>query len=82
VSWQEILSTIGEAVGKQKLMLPAPACAVSAVARVLDRFEAFPITHEQIDMLVEGNTCSDEDLITLGIAPIAFNAENLQYLNN
>jgi NADH dehydrogenase len=82
VSWQDILSTIGNAVGKQKLMLPAPACAVSAVARVLDRFEAFPITREQIDMLVEGNTCSDKDLSTLGIEPIAFNAENLQYLNH
>jgi len=82
VSWQEILLTIGNAVGKQKLMLPAPGCAVSAVARVLDRFEAFPITHEQIDMLMEGNTCSDEDLKSLGITPIPFNTENLQYLNN
>jgi NADH dehydrogenase len=81
LTWQEILNTIEKAVGKKKLMLPVPACAVSAVARIFEGFEVFPITHEQIDMLIEGNTCSADDLYELGITPVEYNSENLQYLN-
>jgi NADH dehydrogenase len=81
VSWREILNTIGNTVGKRKLMLPAPACAVSAVARAFQGFEAFPITHEQIEMLLEGNVCNADNLVELDITPVEFNTESLQYLN-
>ncbi len=33
-----------------------------------------------IAMLMEGNTCPVDDLVELGISPIAFNAEHLGYL--
>ena len=80
LTWQEILGRIASAKGKRKLMLPVPAIGVSAAASLLDRFEAFPVTHDQITMLMEGNTCPADDLVSLGIEPIAFNAETLAYL--
>ena len=80
LTWQEILNRIASAAGKRKLMLPVPACGVSVAASLLDRFEAFPITQDQITMLMEGNICPADDLVGLGVAPIAFNAESLGYL--
>jgi len=80
LTWQEILSRIASATGKRKLMLPVPAFGVSVAASLLDRFEAFPVTQDQITMLMEGNTCPADDLVALGITPIAFNAETLAYL--
>lgn len=81
LTWQEILSRIASVEGKRKLMLPVPALGVSAAASLLDRFEAFPVTHDQITMLMEGNICPADDLVNLGIEPIAFNAETLAYLH-
>ena len=80
LTWQEILNRIASAAGKRKLMVPVPACGVSVAASILDRFEAFPVTQDQITMLMEGNTCPADDLVELGIAPIAFNTETLGYL--
>lgn len=81
-SWREILTTIAAACGKTKLMLPAPALAVQAVAAVLDRFPWFPITRDQIAMLLEGNRCEGGNgLERLGLVPTPFDAAALAYLN-
>ena len=53
--------------------------AADALA-LLDRFEAFPITRDQLRMLMEGNTCSTHDLEGLGIEPLAFDEQHLAYL--
>jgi NADH dehydrogenase len=80
-SWREILKTIAAACGRRKLMLPAPALAVQATATLLDRFPWFPITRDQIVMLLEGNRCDrDNGLDRLGLVPTAFDAEALAYL--
>ena len=80
LTWQEILTRIASAAGKRKLMLPVPACGVTLAASVLDRFEAFPVTRDQIKMLMEGNTCPVDDLVELGISPIGFDVDQLAYL--
>lgn len=80
-SWRQILSTLSEAVGRSKWMVPAPAWGVHAVAALFDRFEVFPVTRDQIRMLLEGNTCPENGCTALGITPKPFTAENLQYLN-
>ncbi len=82
LSWREILTTIAAACGKTKFMLPAPAFAVQTAASVLDRFPWFPITRDQITMLLEGNACDgDNGFERLGITPTAFDAVTLAYLN-
>jgi uncharacterized protein YbjT (DUF2867 family) len=81
ITWRKILSRLAVARGRKKSMLPAPALGVMAAAVLLDRFEAFPITRDQVRMLLEGNACPVDDLVKLGIDPQHFSAETLHYLN-
>lgn len=80
-SWKQILETIAAAVGKKKLMIPAPALGIKATAALLDGQPWFPITRDQITMLLEGNLCDDASAFPLlGIEPKRFDAESLAYL--
>jgi uncharacterized protein YbjT (DUF2867 family) len=82
LEWREILATIAAACGRKKLMLPAPAGIIGAVAGVLDRFEWFPVTKAQLQMLLEGNVCDGRDAWTMfGIEPQRFDEAALAYLN-
>ena len=80
LSWRAIISTIAAAMGRQKLMLPVPALGVAAAATLLDRFEQFPITRDQLQMLLQGNTCGDGAFSVLEIDPKPFDVAQLQYL--
>lgn len=82
LSWRRILETIAEATGKRKSMLPVPAIGVSTAAALFGRWERFPITRDQITMLLQGNRCAPDDLVRLGIDPTPFNTESLRYLSN
>lgn len=82
ISWKRILQTLASTVGKNKRMLPAPAWGVKSVATFLDRFPFFPISRDQVTMLLEGNTCSgDSGYRALDIVPTAFTTDTLDYLN-
>jgi NADH dehydrogenase len=82
LSWKEILTTIAAASGKTKLMLPAPAIAIKATAGLLDRYPWFPISRDQVQMLMEGNVCSENDSFArLGLVPTPFGIDRLGYLN-
>jgi uncharacterized protein YbjT (DUF2867 family) len=81
LTWKEILTTIAAAVGRTKLMLPAPAIAIQAVASMLDSRPWFPITRDQLVMLLEGNVCGEPGAFDLlGIEPTRFGVETLTYL--
>jgi NADH dehydrogenase len=83
LSWKQILTTIASAVGKTKMMLPAPALAVKAAAGLLDRQPWFPITRDQINMLLEGNVCDEPGAFrVLGIEPARFDELSLAYLQS
>ena len=83
VSWKEILATIAEASQKRKLMLPAPVFFIKAVAGVMDRWAWFPITRDQITMLIEGNVCdARETFERLAIDPQGFDVAALGYLSD
>tara|TARA_Y100001970_G_scaffold205843_1_gene250692 strand:- start:11202 stop:12128 length:927 start_codon:yes stop_codon:yes gene_type:complete len=80
-NWKEIINTIASALKKNKLMIPAPVLPIKLLASLLDRFKFFPITRDQLTMLLEGNTCLSKDLfLDFDITPIDFNAKNLSYL--
>lgn len=81
-SWRAIIQAIAAAVGRRKPMIATPAGGVAAVASLLDRFDSFPITRDQVTMLMDGNTCGPEALISLGISPRAFSTDNLRYLKS
>ena len=81
--WKDIISTIAKSYGKKKWSVPAPAIGVQILATVLGRFSWFPITKDQISMLLEGNVCESEEYYNLfKIEQIPFNTETLSYLNN
>jgi NADH dehydrogenase len=79
--WKEILQRIAEATESTLHMLPVPVWGVGCMASLLDRFEFFPITRDQLSMLVAGNTCNSLELFeNYGIEPLRFDADNLGYL--
>jgi len=82
LEWRDIIATIAAASGKDnKLTVPAPVGVMRAAASLLDRFEWFPVTGEQLQMLMEGNVCDGSEAWRLfGIEPKRFSVENLRYL--
>jgi NADH dehydrogenase len=81
LTWKEILRRIAAAAGTSKLMLPAPVMLIAPVAALLGRFSWFPVTRDQLVMLLAGNTCdTDDGLRRLDIAPTRFDDEALGYL--
>ena len=82
-SWKEVIKIIASAYGKNKWIVPAPVFAVKFLASIFGRFAWFPITKDQLTMLVEGNICSSKDVFDMfSISPIPFNSESLSYLKN
>ena len=64
-------------------MFPAPALGLGIAASVMERFDWFPLTKDQLTMLMEGNSCDGREIFDLlGIKPIVFEVENLGYLKN
>ena len=82
-TWHEIIDIVAEAGGKKKWKLPAPGWGVKLVASLLGWIPAFPISRDQVTMLMEGNTCdSSEFLSEFQITPLPFTPENLTYLKS
>ena len=80
-SWKELVSIIASASGKKKWKIPAPVFPVKMMASVFGRFSWFPITVDQLSMLMEGNTCESKNLFEdFHIEPIKFSVSNLSYL--
>lgn len=79
--WRTIIQIIAHACGTTKLAVPVPASAVRIMAALFEGFDFFPITREQIDMLLEGNAGDSSELFALlGIDPVPFEDESLRYL--
>jgi NADH dehydrogenase len=79
-SWKEILKAIAAASGKSKLMLPAPVMFIAPIAGLMDRFSWFPVTRDQLIMLLAGNTCAEDGFARLGLTPRPFDQASLAYL--
>jgi uncharacterized protein YbjT (DUF2867 family) len=82
LSWKEIIRTIARASGnRDKLVLPAPAWGVKVAAALMQRFDWFPLTADQVTMLMQGNAADGSEAFRLfGIEPTAFDEAALGYL--
>ena len=81
LTWKDILQTIARTAGTAKWMLPAPVLPLKGIAAILDRYAFFPITRDQLTMLMEGNTCDGyEPFRTFGLMTTPFDTANLSYL--
>ena len=81
LTWKEIIHQIALASKKRTWKIPAPAFAVKIAAEMLDRFEWFPVTRDQLTMLMEGNTVSGHYFDEFSITPKKFIKDNLGYLS-
>lgn len=83
LAWPEIIRRIARASGRRKLIIPVPVLAVRLAATLLDRFSFFPVTRDQLVMLMEGNTVpTTRDFDLLGISPAAMTVDRLAYLRD
>lgn len=81
LAWPEIVRTIAAACGRRKLVIPVPVLPVRLAAAALGRFRFFPLSSDELTMLMEGNVVpTTRDFATLGIEPGGFTKENLAYL--
>lgn len=61
VNYCELLNLIGEMLGKKPVRkIHNPVWVMKLIVPVLQRFSFFPITMDQIQMLLEGNVCNGE----------------------
>jgi NADH dehydrogenase len=81
LSWSEMIRRVARAAGRDKCLLPMPIGLMKLGAILLDWLPLFPVTHDQLTMLGEGNSADPADLEALiGSAGKAFVPENLDYL--
>ena len=81
-TWKEIIHEVAIANGQLTWKIPVPVFGVRMVAALLDRFEWFPVTRDQITMLIEGNSVDRHYFNDFRIKAIPFKADNLTYLKN
>ncbi len=81
IEFNVILDTIAEVIGKKARKIHLPPRLMRPFATLMERFPFFPLTSEQIDMLLEGNTC-DEKLFfdTFPVIPVSFREGIQSYL--
>ncbi len=82
LSWSDMIRRVAAATGRSKWVLPAPVPLVRIPVSLLDWIPGFPVTTDQLDMLVDGNDASPDELRALiGREPLAFDTDNLAYLS-
>ena len=83
-TWKEIIKLISKASGKDKFFIPAPVFPIKILATFFDRFGWFPISRDQLTMLLEGNVCSGREAFDFFNIeePIEFDLESLNYLSD
>jgi len=80
-NWIELIDIISESSRKKKWKIPAPVIPIKLAASIFERFPFFPITKDQLTMLLEGNTCDSTIAFKdFEVDPISFSIENLEYL--
>jgi uncharacterized protein YbjT (DUF2867 family) len=83
LTWPEVVRTLAAACGRRKLVVPVPVMPVRLAATALGRFRFFPLSRDELTMLMEGNTVSStRHFDMLGIEPGAFTEESLAYLRH
>ena len=81
LDWATLVERVAAAVGRRKIMLRMPIWLMRVGATLFDWLPFYPVTRDQLTMLVEGNTASSDGLQNLiGRTPAGMSAEALAYL--
>lgn len=82
LGWSDVVGRVATACGRRKWIVPVPVAAARLAAFFLDRFGWFPVTRDQLTMLVEGNVVRDNAAFDLlDIDPRRLAPEALAYLS-
>ncbi len=75
-SYDEILDLTARAMGKgQVTKIHQPLFMIKPMVRLLQGFEQFPITEDQLKMLIEGNVCDPGEWAkAFGLTPLSYAA--------
>lgn len=73
-TYDEILDLTGKALGKEKVhKMHQPVSMVKPFVKLLEDFKKFPLTQDQLAMLLEGNECDIQSWTeTFAIQPISY----------
>ena len=83
LSYRELVDAIAEALGKGHPWKPAlPLAVMQPVIKALQGFRAFPITSDQLQMLLEENICDGAWRDTFRFEPIRFRDGIRAYLKD
>lgn len=81
LSYNELLDTIGRVLGKRSVpKIKNPLSLMRLVVPFLEGFSFFPVTSDQIAMLVQGNTCDGSWRSTFSFDPTRFEPGIRSYL--
>ncbi|MBI2470377.1 MAG: complex I NDUFA9 subunit family protein [Planctomycetes bacterium] len=81
IEFNQIIDTIGEVICAPPYKIHIPVFIMSTMAEMLDWMSSFPITKDQITMLLEGNVCDEKPFFKhFDITPIGFKEGISQYL--
>ncbi len=73
-SYDEIIDLTAQALGKEKVCkIHQPIFMIKPMIRMMQGFDQFPITEDQLKMLVEGNVCDPQEWAqTFNLKPLSF----------
>jgi uncharacterized protein YbjT (DUF2867 family) len=81
MSYNELLDTIGRVLGIKKVhKVKNPLGLMKLIVPVMEHFDFFPLTTDQMTMLVQGNVCDATWRNTFNFEPIKFEAGIRAYL--
>ena len=81
LTWRTIIHRIAQASRKKTWALPAPVFAAKMGALMFDKYQWFPVTRDQLTMLIEGNSVKKTYFDQFSISPKYFIKDNLRYLD-
>jgi len=73
-TYNDLLDVLARALGRKKAnKVHLPLVPVQMVTSIMERFDFFPVTQDQLKMLLKGNVCDPEPYFTqFGIEPVKF----------
>ena len=73
-TYDDILDLTGKALGKDRVRkIHQPVSMVKPIVKLLEGFEKFPVTQDQLAMLLEGNECDNQSWSeTFSIQPLSY----------
>lgn len=83
ISYNQLLDAVGAVIGKKSIhKIRQPLFLMRPAVALLQKLSFFPMTSDQLQMLIEGNCCDNRDWQTdLGLTPRPFK-EGLSFLSD